>query len=275
MLLHDGGDVGAFERYVSRQHLMENYAEAVNVTASISLFAGPLLRRHVSRRTNYANRLGGNERTKQIRRLDLGETEIEDANLLAHRPAGFNHYVEWFEIPVNDAVFVSSGQCRRYHLHVFKCFRRSESSLVEYDGLKRHALNKFHYDVRNFFSEQSVIQDGDYVGVTNCGCGHRFLMKPLHEGCVVTDEIEFNRLDGASGFQKFVMRLVDNSHPAFTEPAFEHVLTIERNAAGQRVKCRGPVVWTVNSRVVVTAKTGGAFSHVGGPFGWLDGEGPK
>src|SRR5690348_952527 len=153
MLLHYRGDVGTFERYVSRQHLVENYAQAVNVTSSIGLFAGPLLRRHVGGRTNNADCLGGHERTKQIGRLDLGETKIEDANLLAHRPAGLDHYVEWFEIAVNDAMFVGRGECGSYHLHVFKRFGGRKSSLVEYDGLERHALNKFHHDVRNFFSE--------------------------------------------------------------------------------------------------------------------------
>ena len=69
--------------------------------------------------------------------------------------------------------------------------------------------------------------------VTNRGCGHRLLVKPLHERCVVTDEIEFYCLDGASGFQEFVVGLVDDTHPAFTEPGFKNVLTLEGNAAGQ------------------------------------------
>src|SRR5690349_23773399 len=153
MLLHYRGDVGTFEGYVSRQHLVENYAQTVNVTSSIGFLAGPLLRRHVGRRTNDAHCLGGNERTKQVRRLDLRETKIEDANLLAHRPAGFNHDIEWFEIAVHDAVFVGRGEGGSYHLHVFECFRRSESPLVQNDGLERHTLNKFHYDVRDSFSE--------------------------------------------------------------------------------------------------------------------------
>src|SRR6185369_16492170 len=138
MLLHDGGDGGTFERYISRQHFVENYAQAVNVTSSIGFLAGPLLRRHVGRRTNDANCLSGNERTKQIRRLDLRETKIEYANLLAHRPAGFDHYVEWFEVTVNDAVFVCSAQCGSYHLHVFKCFGRRKSSFVRDQCLERN-----------------------------------------------------------------------------------------------------------------------------------------
>src|SRR5689334_4481124 len=88
-------------------------------------------------------------------------------------------------------------------------------------------------------------------------------MEPLHERGVVTDEIEFDCLDGASGLEEFVMRLVDNSHPAFAEPAFKYVLAIERIAAGQRVEGGTLVTGTLNHRVVITAKTGGAFSHVG------------
>jgi hypothetical protein len=56
-------------------------------------------------------------------------------------------------------------------------------------------------------------------------------MEPLHERCVVTYEIEFYYLDGASLFQEFMVRLVHNSHPAFTEPAFKNILTLEGNVA--------------------------------------------
>jgi hypothetical protein len=57
-------------------------------------------------------------------------------------------------------------------------------------------------------------------------------MKPLHKRCVVTDEIEFDCLDGASSFQELVVGLIDDSHPAFAEPGFKNILTLERNAAG-------------------------------------------
>jgi hypothetical protein len=30
-----------------------------------------------------------------------------------------------------------------------------------------------------------------------------------------------------------VVRFVDNSHPAFTEPAFKHIPNVHRNPAGQ------------------------------------------
>src|SRR4029079_13328902 len=66
MLLHDGGNAGTFERYIAGQHLEEYDPKTVNVTSSISLFTGPLLRRHVSRRTNDANCLRSDKRTKQI-----------------------------------------------------------------------------------------------------------------------------------------------------------------------------------------------------------------
>jgi len=88
-------------------------------------------------------------------------------------------------------------------------------------------------------------------------------MEPLHKRGVVTDELGFDCLDGASRFQEFVMGLVDNSHPAFTEAAIEHILTLERDVARQRVEGRTSVAWTLNNCVVVTAKTVGAFSHVG------------
>jgi hypothetical protein len=88
-------------------------------------------------------------------------------------------------------------------------------------------------------------------------------MEPLYERWIITDEFRFDCLDGASGFQEFVMRLVDNSHPAFTEPVFKNILAIEGNAAGQGMEGRASVTGTPVNNVVITAKTGGAFSHVG------------
>src|SRR5215470_14569932 len=98
---------------------------------------------------------------------------------------------------MNDAEFVSRTERRSYHLHVFKCFLRRESTLVCDYGLEGYTFNILHYDVGYFFFEQSVVEDGDDVGMTDCGGGHRFLMKSLHKRGVVADKLGFDRLDGA------------------------------------------------------------------------------
>ena len=70
--------------------------------------------------------------------------------------------------------------------------------------------------VRNLFVDLLPARLGElslvYL-VVKRGGRHRFLMEPLHERCVVTYKFEFDCLDGASGFQEFVVCLIDNSHP--------------------------------------------------------------
>src|ERR1700754_4521271 len=134
---------------------------------------------------------------------------------------------------MNDAIFVGGAHSRSYHLHIFKCFLRCKASLFRHRGLKRHTLNKFHYYVRNFFLNESEVQDRYDVGVTSCGCGHACLVEPLPERGVVTNEIEFYYLDCASCFQKLVGSLIKNSHPAFAEPVFKNILPFEEKVAGQ------------------------------------------
>src|SRR5689334_11426111 len=146
MLLHDGGNRAAFEWHISRQHLKKNDAEAVDVTALVGLFIRPLLGRHVVGRTNDSGGLRADERAKQISRLNLGEAEIEDTNLIAHRPAGLNHYVQRLEIAVHDAVIVSRPDGGRDHTHVFKRLLRREWTLSGHQRLKRLALDKLHHD---------------------------------------------------------------------------------------------------------------------------------
>src|SRR5690349_739417 len=130
---------------------------------------------------------------------------------------------------MNDAVIVCGRNRRSYHLHIFKRLLRRKSSVIRHQRLKRHTLDEFHHDEGYFFFEESEVWYRDDVGVTDCGSGHRLLMKPLRERRVVTDELGFYDLDRASCFQESMMGFVDNSHPAFAEPAFENILPFQRD----------------------------------------------
>ena len=94
VLPEDGKGVGAFERHLPRQQLVQDAAEGVDVGAGVRPFAAGLLRRHVVGRAHH--HAGGRDGGQG---LGAGYAEIGDLR----RAARGDEDVLGLDVPVNDA----------------------------------------------------------------------------------------------------------------------------------------------------------------------------
>src|SRR5262249_28421496 len=120
----------------SRNHLVENGAQAEDIGSKVELLAASLLRRHIARRSHYRTRLsslyggcGGWFR-------DPRQTEIDEFDYAV----GPEDDVFRFDVPVNHLGLVRRRQ-RRTALHHYRDYTLGRKPAGSHRVAKRQALN--------------------------------------------------------------------------------------------------------------------------------------
>src|SRR4030095_3769718 len=100
------------ERLTASDHLINHYAEAEDICACIGRFTLRLLRRHVSSGPQDRARAGvvtdGHRHRIGICNCLLAFGQLRKSEIkylhetIAHEPVRTEHYVFWFDVPMND-----------------------------------------------------------------------------------------------------------------------------------------------------------------------------
>ena len=107
MFFHDRRYRRPLERNITGEHLIQHYAETVNIGPRIGVLVRPLLGRHIIRRTHQPGCLCLNERTQQLAGFDLCQPEIEYFDRLRQtRFVVADHDVQRLEIAVYDPLMM-------------------------------------------------------------------------------------------------------------------------------------------------------------------------
>ena len=212
MLVRDGNRAVAAERWLARQHLVENGAQRIEVRARVDRFALSLLRREVRGRPQHRGRLG-----QRFRSVGAGDAEVHHLHVAARG----EHDVPGLHITVGDPGPVREGQCLRNRLpDLDGSLRHERRVLADHarQGLPLHVLH--HDEVRAVVG--SGVEDRDHVGVVQRGGGLRLSPKARHER-VVPRELVAEDLDGHGPIQDLIGAQVDLGHPALAEDRVELV----------------------------------------------------
>ena len=102
--------------------------------------------------------------------------------------------------------------------------------------------------------------------MANSGGGQSLLSKPSDKLRIVADEIGQNDLDRKLCFQECVPGLVNNSHSALSDAAFEMVFALQNRRSGDGMHGRHPVIRTGSDIITETVFTELAFLHLGFVF---------
>src|SRR5207249_9753703 len=137
---------------------------------------------------------------------------------------------------------------------------RQPPALLE-ELIERLALQEFHYQIRHLAVSHSEVRNPDDVPVYYRGSDHRFLTKARPEHRIVTDQIGKNYFYRMGRFEKDVGGLIDNSHSAMAQTAFELITSVEHEISPERIPQGFPVRPTVVERIGKTGSTRGTLFH--------------
>ncbi len=146
------------ERRHTRQHLVENHAETVNVRSRSQLIAVVLFRRHVTRRADHWVRVV--ERGYNfviIVRRERRDTEVEHFDNRGLIGALRDENIRRLQIAMNDAGFVSRCNCGGSLQHQRDRSRCFEWGFATERLAQRATFEQFHHDVNTAFSSVTKV----------------------------------------------------------------------------------------------------------------------
>ena len=215
----DGGNHvgrgGAVERRTTRNHLVEQDAEAPEVAARVDLEAAGLLRRHVARRAHHHPGVRAKVQPDPVRRPfrrgELGEPEVEDLHVAVRA----HHDVVRLDVAMDEAARMR-GRERTGDLDadVDGLARRQRPPLQPL--AERLALDELGHHVGPAVQFAEVVDDQN-MRVVQAGRRTRFLMKAA-QPVAVGRELRREELDRHRPIQLGIVREIDLAHSARTEP---------------------------------------------------------
>ena len=218
-VLHDDGDgrVGV-EGDAPGQHLVEDDAEGVEVSARVARLALPLFGGHV----------GGRARDRARHREARAAEDERDAEVGEHDlPFGVEHDVGRFQVSVDHAarVGVVNGVGERGEEAggllgtEAPAFRRA---LLQF-GLERWPLDVLHDHVVPVALGVEVVDLQD-VGMAQTGDGVRLALEAANE-ILVLGHVRVQDFEGDVAVEAGLVRLVDLRHPALAEQRDEVIFS--------------------------------------------------
>ena len=230
----EGRSVGApAERQPAGDHLVDHNAERPEVGAAVGHEAAGLLRRHVGCGTA-ALPAQGQARVPGER----GEPEVHDLD----QAVTGQHQVARLDVAVDDAVAVGLTEPDGNLDGDGEGLLNGQRSACE-PRPQRLAVHVGHADEDLATGGLVDLVDCAYVGVVDRARGLRLVREALARGRVA-GELRRQELEGDEALEARVFGLVDDSHPAATEP-LEHPVVRDCHAdhASRPPSSRGP--WTI------------------------------
>jgi hypothetical protein len=219
---HEKLDTPAVKRQLSREHLVEDDAERVEVPPCPCRRPVHVLRGDVARCSEALLR------ERELRRVDdLGDPEVRQLDdFLLRRSPGQEHVLR-LEVTVDDAELVRAREGGR-HLHRHpRCPPPREGAVAK---LVEEALA---FDVLHHEEDEAVglpeVRDLDDAGVVDPIDGARFAEEPLAVGGVHAEVLP-EHLDRRQALDHDVPCEIDQRHPADAEPLHEPIARGQRPA---------------------------------------------
>ena len=203
--------VRAIKGGLATEHLVEDAAERVDITATIQLLAAALLRAHVVWRAKDLPRA----RELRLGAGVLGDAEVEQLGVDVLPCGLLQEDVVWLEVAVDDVL------CMR-------CFERGGDLLCDHQDLlerervllepirERHPLQKLHRQIEDVVLGLAEVEDGHAVGVVDGGRDLCFAEEAVDE-LVARDETWPQGLDGDLAVDAALGAFVDGAHASFTD----------------------------------------------------------
>ena len=221
-LAQDQRELDILERQPTRQHLVHQDAEGIDVRAGIDgARVDDLLRGH---------EVGGPENRARARRaaggFELRDPEVDDLDLVAAINPGQQEHVVGLQVAMNDPRRVGRLQ-RRRDLHRDVAGARDRQHAVLFD-LRRegHPVEKLHDEIRAAVIERSEIRALDDVRVPEVARGAPLVDEAIDHLRVVDAVVQ--DLDGDTATKDEVMRLVDGPHASDPDHTIDLVRTDRR-----------------------------------------------
>ena len=92
--------------------------------------------------------------------------------------------------------------------------------------------------------------------------GEGFLPETRDQHRVVTDQVWKNDFDCVSGFEKDMPSLIDDTHPAMSNPFVQLITTVEDRLSGNRLGSGIAIIGAMVDVIRIAAPTNWAFFHL-------------
>ena len=220
----------------TRDHLVEQDPERIDVGSRVDGLTARLLRRHVIRRPE--DDAGARELAASH---DLGSAEVDDAHLVDRRPADGGpdeEHVLGLEIAMHDV----RGMRGAERVGELACdgggLARREEPAPSHARRERLTVEQLHHEVRRAIVELAEVVDGDDRRMTDRRRRAGLLEEARREHRV-RREIAAQHLHREHAIELGVPHLVDGAHAALTKRR-DHLVAMIDDGVGERIARRIP-----------------------------------
>ena len=210
--------VRSVEGQLTRDHLVEDDPDGVQVAAAVELPSGGLLRRHVLR--GPADQVAAREHG-QIAIEDLRDPEVEDLDVVRVIAPLLHHHVLGLEVAVDDVVRVGLAEGRQHLRHdVAEALFRDRPLVAEHQA-QVFPVHVLHHDVERAVGIVATeVEHLDAVRMVEAARRQRLALEPPHDRRIL-EQRRLEHLQANEAVQGQVPGAVDLAHSALSDQLLE------------------------------------------------------